>query len=61
MLKSRKGSSDLGTAPPTSKNWRSSRSFKTPVLPKYNDTPLSKVVDDLAKLAGINIHLDPQD
>jgi general secretion pathway protein D len=36
------------------------RKLKTPVLPSYNDMPLSEVVDGLSKLAGINIHLDPR-
>jgi general secretion pathway protein D len=34
--------------------------LKTPVLPKYNDTPLTKVVEGLSQLAGVNIHLDPR-
>ena len=34
--------------------------LKTPVLPKYNETPLTKVVEGLSQLAGVNIHLDPR-
>lgn len=36
------------------------RKLQTPVLPNYNDMPLSEVIDGLSKLAGINIHLDPR-
>jgi len=36
------------------------RRMKTPVLLRYQDTPLSEVVDGLSELAGINIHLDPR-
>ena len=34
--------------------------LSTPVLPRYDQTPLSKVVESLSQLAGINIHLDPR-
>lgn len=36
------------------------RKLKTPVLLRYQDTPLSEVIDGLSELAGINIHLDPR-
>ncbi|MDZ4658238.1 MAG: hypothetical protein SH868_11730 [Bythopirellula sp.] len=36
------------------------RKLKTPVLPSYNDMPLTEVIDGLSKVAGINIHLDPR-
>ena len=36
------------------------RRLKTPVLLRYENTPLSEVVDGLSELAGINIHLDPR-
>ncbi len=36
------------------------RRLKTPVLLRYEDTPLSEVVDGLSNLAGVNIHLDPR-
>ena len=35
-------------------------SLKTPVLLKYDKRPLRDVMDDLARLADINIHLDQQ-
>ncbi len=34
--------------------------LKTPVLLKYENTPLSEVVSGLSELAGVNIHLDPR-
>lgn len=55
----RKGSSELGTAR-SIKELEIEQKLKTPVLPKYNETPLTKVVDGLSQLAGINIHLDPR-
>lgn len=36
------------------------RRLRTPVLLRYENTPLSEVVDGLSELAGINIHLDPR-
>ena len=36
------------------------RKLRTPVLPSYDGMPLSEVVNGLAQLAGINIHLDPR-
>lgn len=36
------------------------RRLKTPVMLKYQDTPLSQVMDGLSALTGINIHLDPR-
>ena len=34
--------------------------LRTQVMPKYNNTPLSSVVEGLSQLAGVNIHLDPR-
>jgi general secretion pathway protein D len=36
------------------------KKLKMPVQLRYEGTPLSQVVDELSKLAGINIYLDPQ-
>jgi general secretion pathway protein D len=36
------------------------RRMKTPVMLRYENTPLSEVMDGLSQLAGINIHLDPR-
>ena len=34
--------------------------LQTPVSLQFDNTPLSQVMDYLAKLAGVNLHLDPQ-
>ena len=34
--------------------------LRTPVLPRYDETPLTKVIEQLSQLAGVNIHLDPR-
>lgn len=34
--------------------------LKTPVSLEFHEAPLSQVIDSLAKLAQINVHLDPQ-
>jgi general secretion pathway protein D len=34
--------------------------LKTPVMLRYQETPLRDVVDDLSELTGVNIHLDPR-
>jgi general secretion pathway protein D len=57
--KNRKGSTNAD-AFRTESELEIRRKLKTPVLPSYNDMPLSEVVDGLSKLAGINIHLDPR-
>jgi len=36
------------------------RRLKTPVLLQFQNAPLSQVVDYLARMAGVNIHLDPR-
>jgi general secretion pathway protein D len=36
------------------------RRLKTPVLLKYENTPLSEVMHGMSELAGVNIHLDPR-
>ena len=36
------------------------RRLKTPVLLKYQETPLSEVMTGLSELTGVNIHLDPR-
>ena len=58
-LKDRKRAGELGTAR-NLKELEIDQKLKTPVLPKYNETPLTKVVEGLSQLAGINIHLDPR-
>lgn len=34
--------------------------LKTPVMLKYQDTPLTEVMTGLSELTGVNIHLDPR-
>jgi general secretion pathway protein D len=34
--------------------------LKTPVLLQFDNAPLSQVMDYLAQMAGVNLHLDPQ-
>jgi general secretion pathway protein D len=34
--------------------------LKTPVSPRFNNSPLADVISNLGKLAGINIYLDPR-
>jgi len=34
--------------------------LKMPVQMKYQDRPLSEVIDDLSQMTGVNIHLDPR-
>jgi general secretion pathway protein D len=36
------------------------KQLKMPVQLRYEDTPLSQVMDELSKLTGINIYLDPK-
>ncbi len=36
------------------------RRLRTPVLPKYDEMPLSEVIHGLSDLTGVNIHLDPR-
>ncbi len=36
------------------------RKLRTPVLPRYDEMPLSQVIEGLSNLTGVNIHLDPR-
>ncbi|MEX0938943.1 MAG: hypothetical protein WDZ59_13860 [Pirellulales bacterium] len=36
------------------------RKLRTPVMVEYSERPLAEVVDQLSRLTGINIHLDPR-
>lgn len=57
MVRDRKGSSDAG-ARRTARELEIERKLRTLVLPRYDDTPLSEVVEQLSQLTGVNIHLD---
>jgi general secretion pathway protein D len=55
----RKGSKEL-TERRTERELEIERRLKTPVLLKYQETPLSEVMEGLSELTGVNIHLDPR-
>jgi len=59
IVKDRSGSSGLRSRR-SPKLLEIEQKLKTPVLPKYDETPLTEVVDGLSKLADVNIHLDPR-
>lgn len=57
LVKNRKGSSDLGSRR-TARELEIERKLRTLVLPRYDEMPLSEVVEQLSQLTGVNIHLD---
>ncbi|MEX0613182.1 MAG: hypothetical protein WD229_13765, partial [Pirellulales bacterium] len=59
FVKNRKGTRDSMHSR-TERELEIERRLKTPVMLRYEDTPLSEVVDGLSELAGVNIHLDPR-
>jgi general secretion pathway protein D len=59
FVKGRKGSKEL-IERRTERELEIERRLKTPVLLKYQETPLSEVVEGLSELTGVNIHLDPR-
>jgi general secretion pathway protein D len=59
LVKHRTGLSDRNNRR-TERELEIERRLKTPVLLRYEDTPLSQVVEGLSQLAGVNIHLDPR-
>ncbi|HEY4234542.1 MAG TPA: hypothetical protein VGM76_14000, partial [Lacipirellulaceae bacterium] len=58
-LQDRKGSGDRNERR-TERELEIERRLKTPVLLKYENTPLSEVMHGMSELAGVNIHLDPR-
>jgi len=56
-LANRKSAGDL-TNRRTARELEIERKLRTPVLPKYDNMPLSDVLEGLSDLAGVNIHLD---
>jgi general secretion pathway protein D len=58
-LKNRKAASELNNSR-NLKEMEIEQKLRTPVLPRYDETPLTKVVEGLSQLAGVNIHLDPR-
>jgi general secretion pathway protein D len=59
-IKNRRTLTELGQGKQNAKHLEIEQKLRTPVLPRYDETPLSKVVDGLSQLAGVNIHLDPR-
>jgi general secretion pathway protein D len=59
FVKKRKGSTDR-THRRTDRELEIEKRLKTPVLIKYEDTPLSQVISELSNLTGVNIVLDPR-
>lgn len=59
LVKNRKGSTDADRRR-TASELEIERRLRTPVLPRYDNTPLSEVVEQLSQLTGVNIHLDPR-
>jgi general secretion pathway protein D len=58
-FKDRKSLSELG-ANRKIKELEIEQKLRTMVQPNYSETPLTKVVEQLSQVAGINIHLDPR-
>jgi general secretion pathway protein D len=59
FVKNRKGTRDR-LQRRTERELEIERRLKTPVMLRYEETPLSEVMDGLSELAGVNIHLDPR-
>jgi general secretion pathway protein D len=59
LVKDRKGAGDRNEHR-TERELEIERRLKTPVLLKYENTPLSEVMHGMSELAGVNIHLDPR-
>lgn len=59
-LAKRKSSSELINGERGAKELEIEQKLRTPILPRYDETPLSEVVASLSKLTGVNIHLDPR-
>jgi type II secretory pathway component GspD/PulD (secretin) len=59
FVKNRKGSKDR-TEHRSEREIEIERRLQTPVLLKYQETPLTEVMNGLSELTGVNIHLDPR-
>jgi general secretion pathway protein D len=59
LLKDRKGTRDR-IERRTQRELEIERRLKTPVMLRYEDTPLTEVMEGLSQLTGVNIHLDPR-
>ena len=56
-LENRRGSSDLNSRK-SARELEIQQKLRIPVMPRYTDMPLAEVVESLADLADVNIHLD---
>lgn len=59
FIPKRKGSKER-TQRHTERELEIERRLQTPVLLKYQETPLTEVMTGLSELTGVNIHLDPR-
>ncbi|NOY30707.1 MAG: general secretion pathway protein GspD [Planctomycetes bacterium] len=59
LVNGRRGSSDSNSRM-SPRELEIQRKLRTPVLPRYDDMPLSLVIEGLSNLTGVNIHLDPR-
>jgi len=59
LVEGRRGSSDSDSRM-SPRELEIQRKLRTPVLPKYDEMPLSQVIEGLSNLTGVNIHLDPR-
>jgi general secretion pathway protein D len=59
LVKDRKGTKDR-TERRTERELEIERRLKTPVMLRYEETPLNEVMEGLSQLTGVNIHLDPR-
>jgi general secretion pathway protein D len=59
LVENRKGSKDR-VQRRTERELEIERRLKTPVLLRYQETPLADVMSGLSELTGVNIHLDPR-
>jgi general secretion pathway protein D len=60
LTKRRSKYRDEGRIMRTEQELEIERRLRTPVLLQFQNAPLSQVMDYLARMAGINLHLDPQ-
>jgi general secretion pathway protein D len=59
FVQNRKGAKDR-VQRRTERELEIERRLKTPVQLRYEEAPLSQVMDELSELTGVNIHLDPR-
>jgi general secretion pathway protein D len=60
LTTSRAGYGKEGRTRMTERELEIQRKLKTPVSVQFQDRPLAEVIDQLARLTGVNVHLDPR-